>query len=292
MANNDKLEQIISNLQILSDLTKSMIDTEIYPVSFFSQAFDLTQKVQSDIQDIESNQVDMFAVQMKKHQELILSIHQQMRNISTNTQTQKPVSSDTNIKPTVNKTVTPPQAKTSEQKEEKPKKVSILDRIEVTSPPPKPIESNTEANSTKPVREKKAAEPTTNAIKSKTIEGKSTITIPVTAPAMKIIHPEKKRLIGDPVTTEGNVKPTNNTNSVVEKRKLSDLRKAFSLNDRFRYRRELFGGSEDSMNKAIAILNEKDSIKDSIQFLEEKLRWDFSSPTVKDFIKLLELRFL
>ena len=86
MANNDKLRKIISNLQILSDLSNSMIDSEMYPVSFFSQTFDLIQKIQSDIHTLEADQVELFASQMKKHQALILSIHQQMRNISPESQ--------------------------------------------------------------------------------------------------------------------------------------------------------------------------------------------------------------
>ena len=39
-------------------------------------------------------------------------------------------------------------------------------------------------------------------------------------------------------------------NDILEKKNLSDFRKAFSLNDRFRFRRELFGGNEEKMNKA------------------------------------------
>jgi hypothetical protein len=80
-------------------------------------------------------------------------------------------------------------------------------------------------------------------------------------------------------------------NDAIEKKKLSDLRKAFSLNDRFRYRKELFGGSEDAMNKVVGILNNKLSFDESISFLEQKLHWDFNDPTVKDFIKILENRF-
>ena len=80
-------------------------------------------------------------------------------------------------------------------------------------------------------------------------------------------------------------------NDVLEKKNLSDLRKAFSLNDHFRYRKELFNGSEETMNKVISTLNNHQSLKESITFLEQKLRWDFEDPTVIDFINKLELRF-
>ena len=48
-------------------------------------------------------------------------------------------------------------------------------------------------------------------------------------------------------------------NDLLERKNLSDFRKAFSLNDRFRFRRELFGGSEELMNQVIADLNESKS---------------------------------
>jgi hypothetical protein len=140
---------------------------------------------------------------------------------------------------------------------------------------------------------------------------KSTITIPVAtketiartpvwppvdkgpADAQKTTEPKTRNVsavASAGVPPERNASPS--LNDAMEKRILSDLRRAFNVNDRFRNRRELFRGNEEVMNKVIAILNNKESYKDSIQFLEEKLHWDFSNPTVKDFIKVLEIRFL
>ena len=331
MANNDKLKQIISNLQILSDLTTGMIDLEIYPVSFFSQAFDLVQKIHNDIHGLEAEQVEMFATQMKKHQDLILSIHQQMRVISANTQTQEPEqqtntakesSSITFRKPDENKVVSSEKTEAVPQKEDKPKKVSLLSRIGITTPDSNPKETVPPAidspikvpvkktvtvdNPTEPVAEKPSSV-TANTIKNKEAENKSTITTP--ASGKKVIQQERERPVEEPKVADKIVKQQVKTsespagtineivappsvNEVIEKNKLSDLRKAFSLNDRFRYRRELFGGNEETMNKVITILNSKGSFKESVKFLEEKLHWDFSNPIVKDFVKVLEIRFL
>lgn len=79
---------------------------------------------------------------------------------------------------------------------------------------------------------------------------------------------------------------------VLEKRNLSDFRKAFSLNDRFYFRRELFAGDEAKMNKVISDLNELQSYEESVAYLNEKLNWNIEDETVADFIKLLEKRFL
>ena len=80
-------------------------------------------------------------------------------------------------------------------------------------------------------------------------------------------------------------------NDILEKKNLSDFRKAFSLNDRFRFRRELFGGNEEKMNKAIADLNDLSSYEESVTYLNKVLNWNIEDDSVADFIKLLENRF-
>lgn len=79
---------------------------------------------------------------------------------------------------------------------------------------------------------------------------------------------------------------------ILEKKSLSDFRKAFSLNDRFRFKRELFNGDEAMMNKAISELNDVQSYDDSISYLRSELNWNTEDEAVGDFIKLLEKRFL
>lgn len=81
-------------------------------------------------------------------------------------------------------------------------------------------------------------------------------------------------------------------NEILEKQNLSDFRKAFSLNDRFRFRRELFGGDEARMNRAISDLNEIHSYEESVTYLNTELKWNVEDAAVADFIKLLEKRFL
>ena len=77
-------------------------------------------------------------------------------------------------------------------------------------------------------------------------------------------------------------------NDILEKKNLSDFRKAFCFNDRFRFRRELFGGNEEKMNKAIADLNDLSSYEESVTYLNKVLNWNIEDASVADFIKLLE----
>ena len=353
MANNENLKQIISNLQILTDLTSNMIDSEMYPVSFFSQAFDIIQKIQNDIHILEANQVEMFATQMKKHQALILSIHQQMRNISPETHIQKPLHPENAIKPASqdenrssipNKRTATQASDNTDKKDEKAKKTSILSRFgisskhsEIKTPAPVVIKQNTTAiteseesqekgsveisPATKPAAkpiEEPIVKPVTKltpetkhtpqpAVEQKTTpepvsepKPKPVVLLPESKPAPAVVTPEPAP-IPEPAPTPAPItEPEPVATPVIEpkpapapeKKKLPDLRKMFSLNDRFMYRRELFGGNEDLMNKAISALNNKGSFKESISYIEESMHWDFSNPTVKNFVKTIELRFL
>ena len=73
-------------------------------------------------------------------------------------------------------------------------------------------------------------------------------------------------------------------NDLLEKKNFSDFRKAFSLNDRFRFRRELFGGDEARMNKVINDLNDLHSYEDSVTYLNNELKWNIEwfNPTTRE----------
>ena len=87
-------------------------------------------------------------------------------------------------------------------------------------------------------------------------------------------------------------KQTLSLHEVLEKQNLTDLRKAFSLNDRFYFRKELFGSDEAKMNKVISDLNDVRSYEESVAYVNEKLNWSIEDPVVAEFVKLLEKRFL
>ena len=290
MENNEILKQIVSNLQILTDLTNSMTNSEMYPVSFFSQSFDLIQKIQTDIHILEANQVEMFAMQMKKHQALILSIHQQMRNIV-------PEKEKMEKKPDIPVTEVPVQTTMpAEEPIKQPDEPVTEVPPQTTKPIEEPIMQPEESVTEVPVQ---TTMPTEEPL-AQPDEPETEVTAQIVKPIEDaIIRPSNPASITKETEVSAPPPPPQvptsvplSINDLIEKKKLSDLRKAFSLNDRFLYRRELFGGSEDAMNKVIAILNNKATFKESVDFLEEKLHWDFSNPIVKNFIKILEIRFL
>ena len=215
MANKEKIDYLLLDIRELETLVAGMRDAEVYPVSFFSQTFDLTHKILKDLHSLEAAQIEMLRKQMEEHQALIQSI--------------------------------PPSVAAPTETAQEPK---------IIAPEPKNI----------------------------TPEPISAVADPVVEPAPPAVEVPNKATTAE----RGGLF----LNDILEKKNLSDFRKAFSLNDRFRFRRELFGGDEVRMNKAINDLNEIHSYEDSITYLNNELKWNIEDEAVADFIKLLEKRFL
>ncbi len=71
-----------------------------------------------------------------------------------------------------------------------------------------------------------------------------------------------------------------------------NLSKAFSLNDHFRYRRELFGNSEMEMRNAINMVEAMHSFAEAEEYFYGDLEWDAESPEVADFMVIIRNHFL
>lgn len=240
MANKEKIDYLLLDIKELETLIAGMRDAEVYPVSFFSQTFNLTHKILNDLHSLETAQIDMLRQQMEAHQALIQSLP-------------NPVAAAM------------PAPEEKEAPAAKPVEEVVIEKIEqqeiileektVVQPEPEAIPEP------EPMPEPEVPEP-------------------------EAVEPEAPQ---KPVSTE---KQGVFLSDLLEKKNLSDFRKAFSLNDRFRFRRELFGGNEEKMNKAIADLNDLHSYEDSVAYLNNELKWNIEDEAVADFIKLLEKRFL
>lgn len=71
-----------------------------------------------------------------------------------------------------------------------------------------------------------------------------------------------------------------------------DMRKAFSLNDRFRFRRELFGNSELELNDALDMIDSMKSFEEATDYFYGDLGWDQENEEVKDFMEMVKRHFL
>ena len=70
-----------------------------------------------------------------------------------------------------------------------------------------------------------------------------------------------------------------------------DIRKAFSINDRFRFQRELFAGSANAMNTAIEHIEVMTSYGNAELYFYSQLNWDREDETVKDFMAIVRNHF-
>ena len=66
-----------------------------------------------------------------------------------------------------------------------------------------------------------------------------------------------------------------------------DIRKAFSLNDRFRFQRELFAGSAGAMDTAIEHIEAMRSYGNAELYFFTQLGWDRDNEVVKDFMNIV-----
>lgn len=222
MANKEKIDYMLLDIRQLETMIAGMRDAEIYPVSFFSQTFDLTHKILNDLHSLEATQIEVLRKQMEAHQALIVSLPE-------------------------------PVAAEMPKVEEAP----IERKVEAPMPEVKPMEAVV--------------------VEAKGAKAEPVIEVPIKETPLKTVGADKQGVF---------------LSDVLEKKNLSDLRKAFSLNDRFRFRRELFGGDEEKMNKAIADLSDIQSYEASVEYLNNELKWNVEDEAVADFLKLLEKRFL
>lgn len=67
---------------------------------------------------------------------------------------------------------------------------------------------------------------------------------------------------------------------------------AFTLNDRYRFRRELFGNSDAEMVDTLELLAAMNSPEEVEEYLFVDLGWDSSNPDVAEFLAIVRRRFL
>lgn len=103
---------------------------------------------------------------------------------------------------------------------------------------------------------------------------------------------EEPAIVEEPVV-ETVVKEEEPKSAVLgESLKLSaGLRHAISLNDSFRFSRELFGGDTELMNRVIEQISVMSSYKTAVAFLSSKVELNEEKEAVNDFLELLKKFF-
>lgn len=77
----------------------------------------------------------------------------------------------------------------------------------------------------------------------------------------------------------------------VEPTAIGDIRRNLTINDKFLFKRELFGGSDEEFNDTLDLISAMHSREEAAEYLFDDLAWDRSNPTVKEFWSMVESFF-
>ncbi len=78
---------------------------------------------------------------------------------------------------------------------------------------------------------------------------------------------------------------------LLSRREAQDLRRAFTLNDKFRYRRELFGSNDALFADTLNTLSAMHNLDEALDFLYKDIGWDPEDDNVKDFVATITNHF-
>jgi len=86
-------------------------------------------------------------------------------------------------------------------------------------------------------------------------------------------------------------KPVKRINDQLEQKRLKDLTKSLTLNDRFRFQREFFDNDTQKMLDVFSVINDTTSIEEALDYLRGVCEVDEESDSYKDFCVMLDLHF-
>jgi hypothetical protein len=112
---------------------------------------------------------------------------------------------------------------------------------------------------------------------------------------------------GELIVEKGEELPTNSVPELVEgpelkqpiaaspsrdARVITDLRRAIGLNDRFRFKHDLFADNDQLMAETIDALNQINTMADADAYLKERFAWKADDATVVYFYEMLQRKFI
>ncbi|MDD3431261.1 MAG: hypothetical protein PHF38_04460 [Bacteroidales bacterium] len=126
----------------------------------------------------------------------------------------------------------------------------------------------------------------------------SSLSAPAAGQAEKFVSPSERRIPKQPSSKPESLVDRYEKNSSkaslqkkLESKHFADLSKALSLNDRFRFRRDLFGNSPDIMNKALQEINAMQSKEEALAYLNKNYSSYIETESFTDFCNLLDNHF-
>jgi hypothetical protein len=108
-------------------------------------------------------------------------------------------------------------------------------------------------------------------------------------------HPEEEKKTPVPETAEPVKKEFLSPvflGDKLTKTRYADLKKSLSVNDRFRFLRNLFENNAGLMDKTLDDLNTFSSLPETLDYLNSRFSWDWGTEQAAAFKEILEKRFV
>ncbi|MFZ4581839.1 MAG: hypothetical protein ACOYM7_04225 [Paludibacter sp.] len=84
----------------------------------------------------------------------------------------------------------------------------------------------------------------------------------------------------------------NSLSASLANKKITDIKQAISIGDRFRFQRELFKSNGEDMNKTLSYINQLATLNEAMSFLKSKYSWEETNETVEDFYQIVKRKFV
>ncbi len=84
----------------------------------------------------------------------------------------------------------------------------------------------------------------------------------------------------------------NSLSTSIANKKITDIKQAISIGDRFRFQRELFKSNGEDMNKTLTYLNQLATLDEAMSFLKSKYGWENGAEAVVDFYQIVKRKYV
>lgn len=97
------------------------------------------------------------------------------------------------------------------------------------------------------------------------------------------VVPEEEEII----TRSGELR----VDEMLSRREARSLRRAFTINDKFRFRRELFGNDDRLFGNTIDMIEAMKDMDEALIYMRDNLGWNFDDENVQDFANIVANHF-
>ena len=276
------------NIEELSMITESFMEMEEYPASIVHIAKRKTEDIQLLIEELAG---------IKEEKKAIISTPVPTPEISNHHNSE--IQPEKAIEVVVEKIIKPEIIEQQQETTIAEEKIPEIATSELTTE----IEETISTITVESVEEPDTFVETTKTTETFTAELKSESAPEATKieeiEIKTVTEETRKTTIADkiiqPTVSRNEAHSKNNDNSLsasIANKKISDIKTAISIGDRFRFQRELFRGNGEDMNKTLNYINQLATFDEVQSFLQSKYSWDKGNENVDDFYQIVKRKFI